>query len=178
MIPVIAAGPDDRTLHLLRHAKSSWDDPSLADADRPLAPRGQRAATRIARHLRERWDAPDLVVCSPALRTRQTLKLVAAGFDGDPEIAIDERLYGTGSAELLARLREVAPAVATVMLIGHQPAIGELALSLAGTGPGLEQLGGKFPTAALATFAVPAWPELGPGSGRLLEMVRPKQLPN
>jgi phosphohistidine phosphatase len=90
----------------------------------------------------------------------------------------DDRLYGAGAAELLARLGEVSPEVAVVMLIGHQPAIGDLALSLVGPGPGLEQLSGKFPTAALATFAVPAWPELAPGSGRLLEMVRPKRLPD
>lgn len=110
------------------------------------------------------------------MRTRQTLELVAAGFDGDPEVELDPRLYGADPGELLDRLCEVAPKTGTVMLVGHQPAIGDLALSLVGAGPGLEQLGGKFPTAALATFAVPAWPELGPGSGRLLEMVRPKEL--
>jgi phosphohistidine phosphatase len=69
-----------RTLHLLRHAKSSWDDPSLADRDRPLAPRGLRAGRAIAAYLREHGIAPGLVLCSPAARTRETLGLVATGF--------------------------------------------------------------------------------------------------
>ena len=168
----------DRTLYLLRHAKSSWDDPTLADHDRPLAARGRRAADTIAGHIRAEGIAPELVLCSPALRTRQTLELVSDGFtEASAEIVYEPALYGASASELMARLRGVAAEVGSVMLIGHQPALQDLALGLVGAGPGLERLSGKFPTAALATFALTGpWAELSPGSARLLDIVKPKQL--
>lgn len=115
------------------------------------------------------------MLCSPALRTRRTLELVGAGFGAPTRIAFEPRIYEAAVGDLLALLREVPAAAGRVMLIGHQPAIGALALSLAGAGP-REQLEGKFPTAALATLAAPGWDELGPGSCRLLEMIRPREL--
>jgi phosphohistidine phosphatase len=158
---------------------SSWDDPALADHDRPLAPRGRRAGELIAGHLRERAIAPDLVLCSSALRTRQTLELVAAGFSGssEPTIEIDIGIYAASSDDLLDRLRRTPEDIVNVLLIGHQPAIQDLALSLVGAGPGLEELSGKFPTAALATFDVQGkWRDLAPGTGTFAGMVRPKEL--
>src|SRR5690349_2787247 len=83
-----------RTVYLLRHAKSSWDDPALADIERPLAPRGRKAAKKIARYLRDRDVRPDLVLCSPAARARETLAAIGEG-DVRPE------LYGASAAELL-----------------------------------------------------------------------------
>ncbi len=169
------------TLHLLRHAKSSWDDPGLADFDRPLAPRGRRAGATIAGHLRERAIRPELVLCSPAVRARQTLELVAAGFGPGPEVVVEfePSLYGASAEELLAALREVGGDVGSVMLVAHQPGIGDLALLLAAPGAGaeLERLRAKFPTAALATFAVPgAWSRLAAGSARLEGFVKPKEI--
>jgi len=172
-------GDIDRTLYLLRHAKSSWDDAALADHDRPLAPRGLRAGATIARHLREQGIAPDLVLCSSALRTRQTLELVAEGFgtDAAPEVVIESGLYEASAEDLLARVRRVPDGIGSVMLIGHQPAIQDLALALVSSASDRERLGGKFPTAALATLAVPgAWRDFATGSARLESMVKPREL--
>ena len=151
-------------LYLLRHAKSSWKDASLDDHDRPLAPRGKRASKAIGRYLRDRDVTPELVLCSSAKRARQTLeRLGPAGLDA----RIEPELYGAGSNTLLARLREVPDEVASVMLIGHNPGMQQLALTLAG-------LDDKFPTAALATLECPAWSTLE--HAELIDYVRPRDL--
>src|SRR5262245_2142513 len=95
-----------RHLHLLRHAKSSWDDPELADHERPLAPRGRKAAARIAEHLERERIAPELVLCSTALRTRQTLAALLPILGGEVVIRLEDGLYGAGAAQVLARVRE------------------------------------------------------------------------
>jgi phosphohistidine phosphatase len=169
------------TLHLLRHAKSSWDDPTLADHDRPLAPRGRRAAATIAEYLRGERITPGLVLCSSSARTRETLALISATFDdaSSVPVEIERGLYGASGAELLARLQQVPGGVESVMLIGHQPGIQDLALTLAAAGAGaqLERLRKKFPTAALATLAVGSdWDQLEPGSARLAAFVKPREL--
>ena len=169
----------DRTLHLLRHAKSSWDDPALADDERPLNPRGRRAASTIAGHVRERGIAPGLVLCSPAVRTRQTLELVAEGFPADapPRIELEPGIYEATATELLEVLRGIDATVASAMMIGHQPALQELALELADSPSDRSRLGGKFPTAALATFAIDRpWAELDRGTAALRDYVKPKEL--
>jgi phosphohistidine phosphatase len=164
-----------KRLFLLRHAKSSWDDPGIDDHDRPLAPRGRRASALIAEHLRRERIAPGLVLCSSARRTQETLERVMAP---DPaKVRIERELYGASSEDLLRRLREVSDEVESVMLIGHQPAIQELALDLAGEGPELVRVKAKFPTAALATLAFAGgWSGLGSGSAELVAYVKPKQL--
>jgi phosphohistidine phosphatase len=162
-----------KRLFLLRHAKSSWDDEGLADHDRPLASRGRKAAKRIAKHLRSEGITPSLVLCSSAQRTRETLERV--GPDGD--VRIERDLYGASAPELLERLRRVPDATESVMLIGHNPGIQELALELAGNGGRLEDVERKFPTCALATLSLPtAWSELEPGAAELVGFVRPKDL--
>ena len=166
-----------KTLYLLRHAKSSWEDPTLPDHDRPLAPRGRRAATLIAEHLRRQRSTPRLVLCSSSERTRETLKRISAGLRGGVEVRIEERLYTASVRDLLQRLHEVDARVASVMLIGHYPALQELALSLARTGVDLRRLRDKFPTAGLATLAFRgAWDELAPGAAELIAFVTPKEL--
>jgi phosphohistidine phosphatase len=164
------------TLYLLRHAKSSWDDPTLVDHERPLAPRGRRDATRIARHLGRVGVEPGLVLCSSAARTRETLELLRPAID-NPAVVIEDELYAASSDELLARLRRVPDTVASVMLIGHNPGLQQLALVLASAGKELERLEEKFPTAALATLALgTTWNRLAPGSSTLAAYVVPKQL--
>jgi phosphohistidine phosphatase len=164
-----------KRLYLLRHAKSSWDDPRLDDHDRPLAPRGRRASAVIAEHLRQERIAPALVLCSSARRTRETLERLMP-LDR-AEVRIEGELYGASPKDLLQRLREVPDEVDSVMLIGHQPAIQELALQLAAEGSELERLKAKFPTAALATLDFPGeWSGLGRGSAELVAYVKPKQL--
>jgi phosphohistidine phosphatase len=168
-----------KTLYLLRHAKSSWDDPTLADHDRPLAPRGRRASHAIAGHLRAERITPALVLCSTSTRTRQTLERIGRGFDEAVHVhrEIEAGLYGSSSEELLMRLHDVPGDVDSVMLIGHAPALPELASSLAGGGARLDQLREKFPTAALATLTFRgAWHELAPGGARLAGFVRPRDL--
>ena len=165
-----------KPLFLLRHAKSSWDDPGLDDHDRPLAPRGLRASALIADHLSRNRIAPALVLCSSARRTRETLDRVSAAL-GPAEILIEPDLYGASSEDLLQRLRAVPDEVESVMLVGHQPAIQDLALRLAVEGPELGALRGKFPTAALATLTFEGdWSELGQHGAQLAAYVKPKQL--
>jgi phosphohistidine phosphatase len=167
-----------RRVYLLRHAKSSWRDDSLADRDRPLAGRGRRAAKAMARHLEAERIRPDLVLCSPARRTRETLERIEGALGGRVETSIEEELYGAGEAELLARLQALPEEVGSVMLIGHNPGIEELALGLASEGAELARMREKYPTAALATIELPAdgWNAVERGSGELVGYVRPKDL--
>ena len=166
-----------KRLYLLRHAKSSWDDPTLADHDRPLAPRGRRAAKVMAEHLRREGIAPELVLCSPSRRTRQTLKRLAPGLGRNADVQIEPELSAASAAALLEVLHEVPDELESVMLIGHNPGIQDLALSLAGTGSEIPRLRGKFPTAALATLELSGtWRELAPGSADLVSFVKPKEL--
>jgi phosphohistidine phosphatase len=162
-----------KRLFLLRHAKSSRDDEGLADRDRPLARRGRRAAEAMAKYLREEKISPELVLCSPARRTRETLEMVAAS----GEVRMEEELYRASANGLLSRLQEVPDDVASVMLIGHNPAIEDLALALAAGGARLDDMESKFPTGALATLDVPdSWRELAPDSAELVGFVTPKEL--
>ena len=165
---------EPKRLLLLRHAKSSWDDPELADYDRPLAARGRKAAKLIGAHLRREQIRTSLVLCSSARRARETLDLVAAS----GEIQIEPELYGASADQLLERLRRVPDEVDAVMLIGHNPGLQDLALALASTGPELARLKRKFPTAALATLTLPetSWRELAEGNAQLASYVVPEQL--
>jgi phosphohistidine phosphatase len=167
----------ERRLYLLRHAKSSWKDDGLADHDRPLARRGRRAAKAISRHLRERGVAPELVLCSTARRAREALERIEPAL-GRGAIRAEPGLYGAGAAELLERLHEIAPPVRSVMVIGHNPALEQLALRLARHGPTVRELEAKFPTGALATLAFrgPGWAALDRGTAELIEFIRPRDL--
>src|SRR5207244_4193191 len=166
--------PRPKRLLLLRHAKASWEDPGLADYDRPLAPRGRRAAKSMGEHLRRESIRPALVLCSSAVRARETLDGVAP----TGEVRIEPELYGATWDELLDRLRRVPGGVGSTMLIGHNPAIQSLAVRLAGGGdPALARVERKFPTGALATLEFARdWDGLRPGSAELVSFVRPKQL--
>jgi phosphohistidine phosphatase len=169
-----------RTLMLMRHAKSSWARPDLADLDRPLAPRGRETAPLVARYIKQsRWQ-PDLVLCSPATRVRETWQLMAPVLGRTVPCKTLRAIYPGAPSRLLETLRRAADEVATIMLIGHNPGLGHLASDLCGHGPkqALERMRGKFPTAALAViqFDIDRWNELAPGAGRLRAFVRPKDL--
>lgn len=165
-------------LYLLRHAKSSWDDSGLEDRERPLAPRGRRASALIAEHLRGDHVAPALVLCSSALRTRETLAAILPVLEGEVEIRIEDGIYGAGVDALLARLSDVPDSLPSVLLIGHNPSIHELALTLAGRGDGLDRLRERFPTGALATLSIPTggWSGLRPRAAVLDDFVVPREL--
>ena len=166
-----------RRLYLLRHAKSSWKDPALADHDRPLAGRGRRAAAAMADHMAEHQILPELVLCSTALRTRETYERLEPALAG-PQVHYERRLYGASAGELLKRLRTVPADISTVLLIGHNPGIEELALQLARASPERDDLQVKFPTGALATleFTGSTWSELEPGCATLIAYTRPRDL--
>jgi phosphohistidine phosphatase len=165
-----------RSLFVLRHAKSSWDDPALADHERPLAPRGRRAGKRIAEYLSRTHIEPELVLCSTATRARQTLELVRPAL-GSPAVLLEDELYGASAGELLVRLGRIPFDVESVLLVGHNPGLEELVLMLAGEGDELDQVEAKFPTAALATltFGSP-WSGLARGGATLAGYVVPREL--
>jgi phosphohistidine phosphatase len=166
-----------KRLYLLRHAKSSWDDPGLADRDRPLASRGEEAAARMASYLATHEIRPDLVLCSSAVRARQTLERIEPALEGI-RVQVEDDLYEAAAGDLLERLRGLPEDVGSVMLIAHNPGLQDLALDLAAEGDTLDRLREKFPTGALATLELTGgWRDLGHGSARLAGLVLVKELP-
>jgi phosphohistidine phosphatase len=166
-----------KTLYLLRHAKSSWNDETLADHERPLAGRGRKAAKRIAEYMRAEGIVPALGLCSSARRARETLERLLPGPNGDMEVEIEDDLYAAGAEELLARLRRVPADVPSVLLIGHNPGLEQLAASLARAGERLPDLEAKYPTGALAVLAFEgSWDGLRPGVAELTAFVQPRDL--
>jgi phosphohistidine phosphatase len=168
-------------LILMRHAKSSWSDKALDDRERPLSARGRAAAPRMGEALAERDLVPDLILCSPAKRTRQTLDLVTEGMRAKPRTKVSEALYafGDGSAYLRA-INEQPKGRSLLMIIGHNPSLASLADRLAGNGEesALTAMRRKFPTAAVAYLTFPAsrWRDVGWGSGKLEWFLTPKML--
>lgn len=166
-------------LYVLRHAKSSWADSGLTDHDRPLAPRGRRATTRLADHIRRRRIEPDLVLCSSATRAVETLDGISGALRAN-HVLVEKALYGASAADLLARLGRVEDDVRSVMVIGHNPGLQDLVVTLVGDGDdeAMAAVRRKLPTGALVTLSFPAlgWNRLGPGSAHLESLVRPADL--
>ncbi len=165
-------------LYLLRHGKAVPQEEGGPDRERPLEQRGRRQAQAVSRWIGEQRLAPELVLCSPSLRTRQTLDIVAAAFPRPPQILLEEGLYLASAGQLLARLNHLPAEMARVMLVGHNPGFHELALYLSEVagGPLVARLGG-FPTGALAVFQIEiAWARLERKQGRLTALASPKEL--
>ena len=169
-----------RTLYLLRHAKSSWDDPRLPDHERPLSERGQRAAGQIALHLERNAIRPALVLCSSARRTRETLAAIRVALGENADVVVEDELYGADAGQLVVRLRRCPPEAPSVMVIAHNPGLEDVAQHLAGDGDerALRQLRTKFPTGALATLDIGEhpWADLAPGQAYLVSLVTPREL--
>ena len=167
-----------KQLLILRHAKSSWDDSALADFDRPLGPRGLKTAPLMGRELARRGWLPDLALVSPALRTRDTWRLVSAELPTHVPAQFAEELYEAAAGVILARVRQAR--AESLLVIGHNPGLQHFALRLAGAGSDesvFKTIEAKFPTAALARFTVAGdWAELDFGGARLTHCVRPKDL--
>jgi phosphohistidine phosphatase len=165
-------------LFLLRHAKAVPPGDG-ADRERPLEQRGRRAAQAVAAWIAEHRLAPELVLCSTSLRTRQTLDIVALAFARLPQIVIEDGLYLATARQLLARLRQVPASVASVMVVGHNPGLQELAniLSDVAAGPLPTRIAASFPTAALARYEVAvAWAAVDRRRARLNAFITPKEL--
>ncbi|CDX41095.1 putative phosphohistidine phosphatase SixA [Mesorhizobium sp. SOD10] len=167
-----------RQLLILRHAKSSWDDPKLEDFDRPLAPRGLKTAPLMGRELSRRGWLPDLALVSPALRTRDTWRLVAQELPKHAQAEFAEELYEAAPAAILARVRQAR--ATNLLVIGHNPGLQHFALRLAGAGSNegaFKKIEAKFPTAALARFTLDGdWANLDFHGARLTHCLRPKDL--
>jgi len=169
-----------KTVLLLRHAKSSWDEVALPDSHRPLAPRGRRTAPRVGAHMGQHGLIPDQVLCSSAQRARETWELVSEHLGDTMPVEIRDDLYHASPGSLLTTLQTLSPSVDTVLLVGHNPTFEELALGLAGQGPEdlMADLRQKYPTGALAVidFLVEDWDQVGWGAGYLKDFIRPRAL--
>ena len=169
-------------LDLLRHAKSSWAEPGQDDHERPLNRRGARDAAAIGRYLADRGALPQRVLCSSALRTRETWTTISRRLPGDPPIewVVDPDLYLASPATLIGKLRALPAELERVLVLAHNPGIAALAIALSREGGGSTDLGplrSKYPTAGLATLEIEApWAEISPGRGLLRQFLRPKDL--
>ncbi|WP_158240651.1 SixA phosphatase family protein [Telmatospirillum siberiense] len=169
-----------KLIHLLRHAKSSWDDPDIDDFERPLNKRGHKTAVLLADYFRRQRIRPDIVLCSPAKRTRQTLDALRASFHDVP-VTCDRRLYDAAPMTLHALLAELPRRCLSVLLIGHNPGLQQLALALSDPGrenPERPRLAEKFPTGGLVSLSAPIeeWPLLKDGTCTLEAFIRPRDL--
>ena len=168
-----------KSLTLLRHAKSGWDDPVTRDFDRPLNPRGRRAARTMGAEMKARRLAFDLVVASPACRVAETLEEVALGY-GEIAALYDERLYLASAATLLDVVRNAPESAGRLLLVGHNPGMEELALRLARRDG--DRLRGeveiKYPTGTVAEIELPIerWRDVREGTGRIVRFIRPRDL--
>ncbi len=164
-------------LLLLRHAKSSWDAAGLADHERPLAPRGVRAASAMGSYLRSLTPALDCVLCSTARRARDTLAGLALG--GVP-VVIERELYHADDHALGLRVAELGAELQRVLLIGHNPGLEDFARRLAGAGEeeSLARLAKGLKTCNLARFelAIDSWREFEPKHASLAQLLRPKDV--
>ena len=166
-------------LLLLRHLKSSWDDPTLRDHERPLAPRGIKAGNALQAYLLNEDVSPQLVLCSSATRALQTWDAVRPAFAAEPEVIVTDELYMASPDDILRRVKAVSETVGAVMVVGHNPTMEELAAGLAGDGDpdALDRLAAKYPTGGLARLTVPStWRDLSWESAHLDAFVVPRDL--
>ncbi|WP_114009385.1 SixA phosphatase family protein [Cohaesibacter intestini] len=167
-------------LYLLRHAKSSWSDPSLHDFDRPLNKRGRKDAPKLARAMQERAYHPDRILCSSAQRTKETLAGIIPGLSGDVSLSLLDALYEGNAPDYLSLLRLHAKQSRNLMLVGHNSGLQDTAIRLAGRGDVdlLLALQDKYPTGALAVldFNTDDWNMVMPGSGKLIDFIKPRDL--
>jgi len=166
-----------KVLTLLRHAKSGWDDPALRDFDRPLNPRGRRAAATVGREMRRLGLAFDVVLASPARRVIETLEEVEKAF-GTLAPRYDQRLYLAPPETLLEIARETGDEAESLLLVGHNPGLEELVLRLSANGALRSEAELKYPTATLAEmrFDVASWRHMREGGATLARFVRPRDL--
>ena len=168
------------TLSLLRHAKSSWKDPTIPDHDRPLNARGKTEAPLMGKAVAKHGLAPDLVLCSTARRTRDTLELVLPELKKEPKIVYEDGLYHGTPQEMLDLLREVPPSASQVLLVGHNPELQSFALDLIGSGAKhlKDRLETKYPTAGLVVLRFQAgdWKDVAVNSGKLELFLAPSDV--
>lgn len=160
-----------KTLYLLRHAKSSWDDPNLSDFDRPLNKRGLKSAPKMGALMRKRKLQPDLILSSPAARAKETTHLVSEAAGWTTEVRYEQEIYEASVDRLLKIVSQIDESVNSAMMVGHNPGFEELLAALTGESQ-------RMPTAALACIELQLdkWSDISPDSGKLLWLVRPREL--
>lgn len=167
-------------LFLLRHAKSSWDNPRQSDFDRPLNERGRRAVPLVGRYMARENLFPDRILCSSAQRTRETLAGLLGYLKTQGDVSITDRLYHEAEDSYLPLIRSMAGTARTLLVIGHNPATQDTALEIVGQGDQSLRaaIDEKYPTAALSviTIDIDDWLMMNPGSGTLERFVRPRDL--
>lgn len=167
------------TLYILRHAEAQPESPG-GDHERPLSARGERAALVIGQYMRQEGLQPGLVLCSGANRAQATWALVASRLDVRPDTEVSDELYQATADDLLQRLRAVDREVATVLLVGHNPVLQQLAVALVrdAEGESLERLAADLPPAGLACigFGTYGWHAIGRHTGHLHLFVTPRAL--
>ncbi|GII86818.1 phosphohistidine phosphatase [Sphaerisporangium siamense] len=156
------------TLIVLRHAKAA-QVPGLADRERPLTGRGERDAGRAGRALRSLGLSPDLVLCSPSLRTRQTAELALADLAPSAPLHLESEIYEAYPDELLELVGRTDEDVSTLLLVGHNPGVHELVMNLS-----LSHDDEGFPPGAFAVLETDGWAGLGPGDGRVVHRWKPR----
>jgi phosphohistidine phosphatase len=167
---------NERTLVIVRHAKSSWDF-DVDDHERPLSARGRRDAEALGQLLSQRSLGPDLVLCSTATRTRQTWEYAQAGGATSGEVRYLREIYHAWVPELLAMIREVPDQIHTLLVLGHAPGIPDLVehICVRTDSPDWNQMDSKFPTSARAIVNVPGpWSELGKDRAELGSFLVPR----
>jgi len=166
-------------LFVLRHAKSNWNNAHLSDHERPLAPRGHRAAAALAEHIATLDPPPALVLCSTARRAQETLEPLRAELPAGTEVLVEDGLYGASDAEVLERLRAVPEDTPSVMVVAHNPGLEDLVRGLGRDGDAtlIARVREKFPTGAFATLAFAGpWKEIGSAPATLEAFVVPGDL--
>ena len=169
-----------RRLLLLRHAKSSWDNPGLDDFERPLSDRGRRAAPAMGQYLLDHDLVPDYVLCSPARRAAETWEHIAPLLNGAVPVEYEPGLYLASPSAILTYVQSQPVEHEAVMVVGHNPGMESTAVRLTGAGDPelIRQMWTKYPTAALAQieFDAELWGEIDWGEGDLKRFVRPRDL--
>ncbi len=164
-------------LILIRHAKSSWDDFSQEDHGRVLNERGKKAAPLVGQWLSKNNYVPELVLCSDALRTRETLDLILPSWSREIEVVYENRLYLAPASDMLSALRSANKG--TVAIIGHNPGIGSLASRLVKKSPEHPKFG-QYPTCAttIIDFEAARWMDIQVESGTVVDFIVPRDLRN
>ncbi|WP_230481614.1 SixA phosphatase family protein [Sphingomonas sp. Leaf21] len=167
-----------KTLTLLRHAKSSWDDPVTRDFDRPLNAKGRRAAAMIGRQLQSQAFAFDHILASPAIRVMETLDEVWNGYGRRLDPIWDKALYLASAASLLDLVHALPDGADHVLMVGHNPGLEDLVLDLTIDGELRERAEDKYPTATVAQMTLPIdhWADAQSHSATLVAFIRPRDL--
>ena len=169
-----------KRLYLLRHAKSDWADPDKVDEDRPLSPRGRRAAPAMGRYMRQEGLVPALALASTARRTEETWDLLSPAFSATVPLESSDKLYLASPNRLMKTVRGIADKWPSALIVGHNPGLQAFALELAGNanGPARLRMTQKSPTGGLAVFDfdVDRWGDIAPGVGTLERFVVPRDL--